>query len=110
MQKQGQAKVRQSKRPAVLITQAIHGNEYQQIVDRLVLDYSNGKKTLPGLEDFLEGGGLVYLVPIVNPDGYERRQRENRQGYDLNRDWPSDFTGVEGFLGNLTRSARRHYS
>ncbi len=91
-------------RPAVLITQAIHGNEYQQIADRIVLDFSSGAKTFAGLHDFLDEGGIVYIVPVVNPDGYERRQRENRQGYDLNRDWPSTYNQVDGFKGPETKA------
>ncbi len=27
----------------------------------------------------------IYIIPSMNPDGFERARRENVQGYDLNR-------------------------
>ncbi len=30
------------------------------------------------------------IVPLVNPDGYERRKRRNVHGIDLNRNFPTD--------------------
>ncbi|MCH7701476.1 MAG: DUF2817 domain-containing protein [Planctomycetes bacterium] len=32
----------------------------------------------------------VVVVPVVNPDGYERRNRRNSRGVDLNRNFPTD--------------------
>ena len=30
----------------------------------------------------------VYVIPCLNPDGFERRQRRNANGFDLNRNFP----------------------
>lgn len=30
------------------------------------------------------------ILPVVNPDGYERRQRRNARGVDINRNFPTE--------------------
>ena len=35
------------------------------------------------------GGDSWIIVPIVNPDGYERRKRRNARGVDINRNFPT---------------------
>ena len=70
-----------------IITGAIHGNEYLNIVDRLPRALLNSKKK--SFENYLAKGGAVLFVPIVNPDGYEKRKRGNSKWADLNRDWPN---------------------
>lgn len=42
---------------------------------------------LEGVRQFLARGGVVYVVPVVNPDGREARTYENANGVNLNRDW-----------------------
>jgi len=34
----------------------------------------------------------IYIVPTMNPDGFERRTRGNANGIDLNRNFPDQFT------------------
>jgi carboxypeptidase D len=34
----------------------------------------------------------IYIIPSMNPDGYERRQRGNANNVDLNRNFPDQFT------------------
>ncbi len=75
----------------VIITGATHGNEYLNIVDRL--PEALMKSENQALKKFLELGGSVFFVPILNPDGYDARRRANANGYDLNRDWPNPYTG-----------------
>ena len=41
---------------------------------------------LPGVQQFLASGGVVYVVPVVNPDGLQARTYENAKGVNLNRD------------------------
>ena len=76
-----------------LITGATHGNEYLNIVDRL----SSALMSSPDQElmAYLNRGGSVLFVPIVNPDGYDRRTRSNGNRVDLNRDWPNPGNGYK---------------
>jgi hypothetical protein len=41
---------------------------------------------------------------MVNPDGFDRRRRENASGQDLNRDFPNDLAGKSGFTQPETRA------
>lgn len=34
----------------------------------------------------------IYIIPTMNPDGYERRQRGNANNVDLNRNFPDQFS------------------
>jgi carboxypeptidase T len=76
-----------SERPAVQISGVIHGNEYLGIEDRLIEHFLNNTASMPGLTAFLNRGGIVYFIPVVNPDGFNRRRRLNNNGADLNRDF-----------------------
>jgi len=77
----------------VLITGATHGNEYLNIADQLVPKWV---ESMPqDLSAFLAQGGSVFVVPVLNPDGYERRWRWNSFFKDLNRDWPSPGNSLE---------------
>jgi len=90
-----------SKRPAILISEAIHGNEYLHITDRLPFEFLRaGASTF---EHFLAAGGVVYFVPIMNPDGYASGQRENARGADLNRDFTIRAAGNNAFKQPETR-------
>lgn len=91
-----------TKRPAIVITGSIHGNEYLNIEDRLprwLLEHRTSK----GVGRFLNGGGLIYVAPILNPDGYERRRRENENGKDLNRDFELERVSKRGFTQPETK-------
>jgi predicted deacylase len=81
------AKVRAAA-PAIIITGAIHGDEYLGVEDKLPAEITKQRNTLAGVKSFLEAGGLVYFVPIINVDGYARNRRENNHGKDMNRDYP----------------------
>ena len=76
-----------SQRPAILISGATHGNEYLHIADRLPEYFLTSKDTAPGLKRYLEAGGIIFVVPILNPDGYDADRRSNSNGVDLNRDF-----------------------
>jgi len=72
---------------AILIAGAIHGNEYLNVEDRLPRWFLETGIADPGVKKFLDDGGAILLAPILNPDGYANRDRENHNGKDLNRDF-----------------------
>lgn len=76
-----------AQRPAILMTGAIHGNEYLAIEHRLAAWLIVNRTKIQPIRSYLEQGGVIYIVPIANPDGYERNRRTNNHGIDLNRDF-----------------------
>ena len=92
------------KRPAVLISEAIHGNEYLDIADRLPREFIEGSANTSGFKQLLAKGGILYVVPVANPDGYTRGQRENANGVDLNRDYTIQAAHNQGFTQPETRA------
>ena len=97
-------------KPAVFFNGCQHAREWVTVMattyfaDQLAQEYAtdNFTQTLLDIVD-------VYIVPIVNPDGYvythttDRYWRKNRQpnansscvGTDLNRNWDADWNGGE---------------
>jgi hypothetical protein len=84
------------KRPAVMITGTIHGDEFLDIENRLPRFFLENQ-TKPGVAAFLAAGGAIYVAPILNPDGYASDRRENDRGQDLNRDFDMKLAGKSGF-------------
>ncbi len=84
-------------RPAVLITGATHGNEYLHIEDRLPQWFFSARDTSPGVARFFAKGGVLYVIPIMNPDGYDHGKRDNSHGADLNRDFDLVLPGEAKF-------------
>jgi succinylglutamate desuccinylase len=84
---------------AVVISGSTHGDEYLNLEDRLprrfLQAYASGE--LSSLRRFIDEGGLIYIVPILNPDGYMARERENARGADLNRDFSIKAAGYKAF-------------
>jgi hypothetical protein len=84
-------------KPAVLYHGAQHGNEIMGaaniafIARRLLADYGTDSR-VTALVDNVEW----FLLPIMNPDGYEQGDRYNANGYDLNRNWggPGAYPGA----------------
>lgn len=91
-------------RPALVMTGSTHGNEYLNIEDRLPERLLQKNAASDGVQRFLSAGGVLILVPILNPDGYDRRRRENANGVDLNRDWDVKPAGYTGFRQVETRA------
>jgi len=75
-------------KPAVLYHGAQHGNEIMGaaniafIARRLLADYGTDSR-VTALVDHVEW----FLLPMMNPDGYEQGNRYNANGFDLNRNW-----------------------
>jgi murein peptide amidase A len=63
--------------PRVLVVGCIHGNECAGLAVVTALE-----RTLQPRED-------LWLLPNVNPDGYDVRRRGNARGVDLNRTFPN---------------------
>lgn len=74
--------------PQIMLTSATHGNEIITVevlfgvVDSLLAGYA----TSPRAKKILDSREL-YIVPVVNPDGYVRQNRY-ANGVDPNRDYP----------------------
>lgn len=71
----------------VTIAGSIHGNEYLNIEDRLPEWFVTEGLNDVNVKLFLEQNGAILFAPILNPDGYDARDRENAHGVDLNRDF-----------------------
>ena len=76
----------------------IHGDEpvgpelCLRFIDHLLTGYGADVR-VTGLIDT----SAIWVVPLINPDGFESAQRYNADGFDLNRSfpaYPSDFTGT----------------
>lgn len=92
--------------PAILISGTIHGNEYLNIEDRLPEWFASTGQSKPEIRKFFQKGGTIYILPILNPDGYIKRQRENRKGTDLNRDFSVKQANHTAFRQIETRAIR----
>jgi len=79
----------------VLLLAAMHGNEKGAV------------KTLRALRDgpAIEGAD-IWVVPVVNPDGYASNKRQNAHGVDLNRNFGAKWRKI----GGATDSGRRAFS
>ena len=85
--------------PAVKYVGTIHGNEKlaeemcMDFVEYLLTDYG----TVPSVTD-LVNREEIWIVPVMNPDGFVANVRENAQGADLNRSFPE---GSGTAIGNV---------
>ena len=71
-------------RPAVIVFGGFHGDEPKSVfVARQLI-------ALLGADPEAGHGRTWVIVPLVNPDGYERRKRRNANGVDLNRNLPTE--------------------
>lgn len=93
-----------ARRPAILISEAIHGNEYLHITDRLPFELMKQDGGSSQFARYVENGGVAYFVPVVNPDGYSVGRRGNASGADLNRDFSIRAAGNQGFRQPETRA------
>lgn len=92
---------------AVLITGATHGNEFLDIAHKLPRAFLQSGSRVPAAEKFLQAGGVIYVVPIFNPDGYAHDIRRNSAGVDLNRDF--DLKTPNRFLSRFTQPETRNF-
>lgn len=105
-----------NRRPVLLLTGAIHGSEYLAIVHRLTETFIRDlqAENPNPLKSALEAGAVLYVIPVVNPDGYEAYSRFNSDCKDLNRDFPGKETHgmsqpeVKQWLSFLEQELIRH--
>ena len=90
--------------PAVYVGGSIHGNEYLNIEDRLPRWFAEQVKGKGSVAKYIAAGGAIYVAPILNPDGYDNRGRENDNGVDLNRDFTVNEANVTGLTEPETAS------
>jgi predicted deacylase len=96
--------------PAIIMNEAIHGDEFLNITARLPEKFLENNVFQSGFHSFLDKGGALYLTPVQNPDGYDRVQRENKNGLDLNRDYPLVRANKSGFTQPETTSLVQYIS
>jgi len=104
--------------PKLLLTSATHGDELISVevllglVDRLVMGYGSDERLTRMVNE-----SQIYVIPVVNPDGFVRRARYASGNIDPNRDypWPANerqprvksirelitFFGTHGFQGSI---------
>jgi hypothetical protein len=99
----GSSNATTTKRPGVLIEGTIHGDEFLNIEDRLPRWFLENQNS-PGVAAYLKNNGVIWIAPILNPDGYQAHRRTNDNGKDLNRDFDMKKVNKKGFTQPETKS------
>lgn len=75
---------------------SMHGDEItgRELTQFLIKDILEGYGVDPEITD-LVNNTEIYIMPSMNPDGSQRRQRANANGFDLNRNFP-EYTRNDG--------------
>ncbi len=69
-----------------------HGNEYLGTELAVLLIHHLLEDTGDPLVEEVLATSVVWVTPMINPDGNTRDQRSNANGVDLNRNYPFSFT------------------
>jgi hypothetical protein len=93
-----------AEKKAVVITESIHGNEYLHITDQLVGEFAKKSGETTPVGRFVKAGGVVYMIPVYNPDGFSAGARENANNIDLNRDFSLPSQGSEAVTQPETKA------
>ena len=67
----------------ILVVGVIHGNENAGLA---IIDQLTEMPLPPGID--------LWVLPLMNPDGYANDVRGNAHGVDLNRNFPHDWTQI----------------
>ncbi len=94
----------EAKRAAVVLTGATHGNEFLHIEDRIPRVILETWESSANMKAYFEKGGVFYITPVFNPDGYLADDRYNKAGKDLNRDFDLSPVNFKGFTQPETAS------
>ena len=81
-------------KPHVKLVATIHGDETAGLPTTLGIAewLCANHETDADAMDIVEGAH-VWVLPVMNPDGYEAVTRYNANGRDINRDFPDQFRG-----------------
>jgi len=68
---------------------SMHGDEItgRELTQFLIADILNSYGTDADITEMVDNTE-IFIMPSMNPDGSQRRQRANANGYDLNRNFP----------------------
>jgi carboxypeptidase D len=77
----------------------MHGDEVigRELLINLIRYFCTNYDTDVGVREIIDSIDL-WVMPSMNPDGYQRFERANGNGYDLNRNFPDQFS-FAGFHG-----------
>ncbi len=70
--------------PTLCVTAGIHGDEVNSV--------EVARRVFAGI-DTTKLNGMMYMLPMVNAEGFRTRQREVADGRDLNRSFPGNANG-----------------
>ncbi|HEX5053482.1 MAG TPA: M14 family metallopeptidase [Planctomycetota bacterium] len=81
--------------PEVYVGAAIHGGEGSELDAIAMVDELLERATEPTVARLL-AGRVLWVQPVVNPDGLVARQRKNANGVDLNRNFAARWQPGRG--------------
>ena len=90
--------------PGLCYTAGMHGNEWGAcnwllaFADSLIRGYSTESR----VTELLDGSEL-WLLPLLNPDGYTLNSYVTPTAYNLNREWPDGYSGESNLRPTVTR-------
>jgi carboxypeptidase D len=85
-------------RPSFKYVGNMHGDEtvgremLVRLIDYLLSQYKRGNVRIQTLLDTVD----IWILPSMNPDGFEHNRRTNANGVDLNRNFPDRIMGNMG--------------
>lgn len=84
---------RETDEPEFIYIANIHGDETvgRELMINLIIYFTENYGSNVQVTQLVDTTD-IYIIPSVNPDGFERARRQNDNGYDLNRDFPDHFT------------------
>ncbi len=92
-----------SDEPEIRIVGCHHGNEFMSVeIPLLLAQYLTENYGEDTFIQSLVNSQEIYIVPLVNPDGRESRDRRNANGVDLNRNYGYMYSTLAGGDGSET--------
>ena len=88
-----------SEKYSCLIDGCIHGSEWESgeaclyLCEYLLINFGSNKTITEILNRT-----IIYIVPLLNPDGRDNDDRYNENGIDLNRNFDIDFGRIRGHV------------